>query len=101
MLEYYTPHFITAVSLFLSVYLHAKPGSVYWKASLISGLITAALATLVIFALHDNYLQLVEPISLFDHTSLIVTVAALGFGYGFVMALLVGYVLIFAPSFFD
>ena len=66
-----------------------------------SGLITAGVATLVIFGLHDNYLQLVEPLSLFDHKSLIITVAALGFGYGFVMALLVGYVLIFSPSFFD
>lgn len=101
MFEHYTPHLLTASSLFLAIFLHARPRSGYWKASILSALLTALLAIIVIFGLHQNYLQLVEPISLFDRLSVIVSVAVLGFSYGLVLALLVGYVLKIAPSFFD
>jgi len=101
-LTHYTPHILSAASLFLSIYIHWRMQQYYWRPSLISGLCSAIVALLLIFVLQDNYLNLnSNQMSVFGWGVAVMCVAGLAFCYGFIIALLTGYVIKFAPSFFD
>lgn len=102
ILAEYTPHILTGASLFLSIFIHWKAPRGYWKPSFVSAGLTALLALLLIFVLQDNYLNIDSDAVLKTDWSLpIAAVAGLGFCYGLIIALLIGYVMKVAPSFFD
>lgn len=101
-LAQYTPHLITAGSLFLAIFLHARQTQMsVWRISWRSASGSALIAVVVIFFVNDNYLNLSGDVPILDHLSAIFVVGALSFVYGLILALLVGYVIKLAPSFFD
>ncbi|GHA15762.1 hypothetical protein GCM10008090_26690 [Arenicella chitinivorans] len=101
-LSQYTPHLLTAGSLFVAIYLHARQSRLsFWQLSLWSAVGSAVLAITVIFFIHDNYLNLPVEVSALERLYAILMVCVLSFVYGLILALLVGYVMKLAPSFFD
>jgi hypothetical protein len=102
LLDHYTPHLLAGASLFLAIFLHWRCPNAFWKPSLQSAGITAVLAMLVIFVLHENYLNLETASSdWIDLGKAVGLVVFSGFAYGLIVAILVGYVVKLAPSFFD
>lgn len=101
-LSQYTPHLLTAASLFLAIFLHARHTRMsLWGISWRSAVGSAVLALVVIFLIHDNYLGLAAEVSATEHFNAVLMVGVLSFVYGLILALLVGYVMKLAPSFFD
>lgn len=101
-LTQYTPHLLTAVSLFLAIFLHARQTTLsLWGTSWRSAFASAFVAVLVIFVVHDNYLNFEVAPSLSEQVYAFTIVAMISFTYSLVLALLVGYVIKLAPSFFD
>lgn len=98
----YTPHILTGASLFFSIFIHWKMHKTYWKPSFISGASTALFALFLIFFLQENYLNMNSAISSPSDWGVAgFAVAGFGFSYGFIIAVLIGYVIKVSPSFFD
>jgi len=97
-----TPILITGTSIFVSIFFHWRDQKRFWRPTLISGLMAAIAALVVIFLFQDNYLNFeVNQTDSSQFTLAAVAVAGLGFFYGLIISALIGYVLKIAPSFFD
>ena len=91
----YTPHLITSVAIFSAILCHWTWPKRFWKPSLLSAALSSVAAyVLFVFVPRKNEDNLVQEFSYLSE--------AIGFAFisGFVVAMLVGYLMKFAPSLF-